>query len=147
MLASINTPKDRYTMIKNPVYVKTNPDYVYQAEIAHWVDGDTVDVDLYIFLDCGFHLYETKQFKQRVRMYGINTPEKGQPNYKEATAFEEAHAPVGTEILVKTYKMPTSYASEEKYGRYLADIIKQDEDLNQTILASGLAVSYFGGTK
>ena len=134
-------------MIKNPVFVKTNPDYVYQAEIAHWVDGDTVDVDLYVFLDLGFHLYETKQFKERVRMYGINTPERGHPNYNEATAFEESLAPVGTEVMVKTYKMPTGYASEEKYGRYLADIFVQDVNLNQTILASGLAVAYFGGTK
>ena len=134
-------------MIQNPVFVKTNPDYVYQAQIAHWVDGDTVDVDIYIFLDFGFHKYSTTLMKERVRLYGINTPERGQPNYKEATTFQESHAPVGTEVLVKTYKMPTAYASEEKYGRYLADIIVQDINLNQTILASGLAVAYFGGTK
>lgn len=134
-------------MIQNPVYTLTNPDYVYQAEIARWVDGDTVDVDIYIFLDCGFHFRETKNIKQRLRLYGINTPERGQVNYKEATAFEEAHAPVGTEVTVKTYKMPTGYASDEKYGRYLADVYVQDVNLNQTILASGLAVAYFGGTK
>jgi micrococcal nuclease len=134
-------------MIKNPVFIKTNPDHIYQGEIAHWVDGDTVDVDLYIFLDFGFHWYETKQTKQRIRLMGINTPEKGQSNYKEATAFMESHAPVGMEVLVQTYKMPTSYASEEKYGRYLADVFVQDLNLNKTILASGLAVAYFGGTK
>lgn len=134
-------------MIQNPVYIKTNPDYIYQGEIARWVDGDTVDVDLYIFLDFGFHWYETKQTKQRVRLYGINTPEKGHENYKEATAFMEEHAPVGMEVMVQTYKMPTGYASEEKYGRYLADIFVQDVNLNKTILASGLAVAYFGGTK
>lgn len=134
-------------MIQNPVYIKTNPDYVYQAEIVRWVDGDTVDVDIFIFLDCGFHLYETKQFKQRVRLYGLNTPERGHANYKEATAHNNSMAPEGTEVKIKTYKMPTSYASEEKYGRYLADIFIEDENLNQTIIASGLAVAYFGGTK
>jgi micrococcal nuclease len=134
-------------LIQNPVYVKTNPDYIYQGEIHKWVDGDTVDVDLYIFLDFGFHWYEDKKTKQRVRLYGINTPERGKPEYKEATAFMEQNAPVGTEVMVQTYKMPTGYASEEKYGRYLADIYVEDINLNKTILASGLAVEYFGGTK
>lgn len=134
-------------MIQNPVFVQTNPDYVYQGEIARWIDGDTVDIDVYIFLDFGFHIYETKNIKERFRLYGINTPERGQVNYKEATLFEETAAPVGTEVTVKTYKMPTSYSANEKYGRYLADIYVGTDNLNQTILASGLAVAYFGGTK
>jgi len=134
-------------MLQNPVYIQSNPGYVYQAVIAKWVDGDTVDVDIFICVDYGFHWKEIKQSAQRLRLYGINTPERGQTNFHEATIFEEDHAPVGTEVVVKTYKMPTSYASTEKYGRYLADILVQDVNLNETILASGLAVAYFGGTK
>ena len=39
----------------------------YQAEITRVVDGDTVDA----FIDLGFDLHS----KQRVRLFGINTPE------------------------------------------------------------------------
>lgn len=134
-------------MIKNPTYVKTNPDYVYVGEIADWTDGDTVKVDVWVFLDLGFHNYEHKLMKHSFRLMGINTPERGQTNYKEATLFCEDHFPVGTEVKVKTYKMPTGYTSSEKYGRYLADIYTEDFNMNEALVAAGLAVEYDGGTK
>ena len=134
-------------MIQNPVYIKTNPDYVYVAEIVDWTDGDTVKVDVWIFLDFGFHNYQHNLFKQSMRLMGIDTPEKGKPNAKEATLFSKIHAPVGTEVILKTYKMPTGYTSTEKYGRYLADVYIRDENLNEALVAAGLAVEYDGGTK
>ncbi|QFG12252.1 Hypothetical Protein OBI_RACECAR_147 [Arthrobacter phage Racecar] len=136
-------------MIKNPVYIKTNPDYVYVAEIVDWTDGDTVDVDIWIFLDFGFHDYQSNLKKHRLRLMGIDTPERGKPGYNEATAFNEANFPPGTEVRIKTYKMPTSYNNSEKYGRFLADIYSADMDfnLNEALVASGLAVHYDGGTK
>jgi micrococcal nuclease len=136
-------------MIKNPVYIKTNPDYVYVAEIVDWTDGDTVDVDIWIFLDFGFHDYQNNLKKHRLRLMGIDTPEKGKPGHDEATAFNESSFPPGTEVRIKTYKMPTGYNSSEKYGRYLADIYSADMTINQNeaLVASGLAVKYDGGTK
>ena len=41
--------------------------YEYNATIRRWVDGDTVDVTL----DLGFDIL----YNNRIRLYGINTPE------------------------------------------------------------------------
>ena len=41
--------------------------YHYSAEVTRVVDGDTVDA----FVDLGFDMHS----KQRVRLFGINTPE------------------------------------------------------------------------
>ena len=42
--------------------------FEYKAKLVKVVDGDTIDVDL----DLGFGVW---LMKQRVRFYGINTPE------------------------------------------------------------------------
>lgn len=42
--------------------------YEYKAVISRVVDGDTVDVDI----DLGFNVWLKKQ---RIRLYGIDTPE------------------------------------------------------------------------
>ena len=42
--------------------------YEYKAKLIKVVDGDTVDVDI----DLGFGVWMKKQ---RIRMYGIDTPE------------------------------------------------------------------------
>ena len=42
--------------------------YTYRAKVIKIIDGDTIDVDL----DLGFSVWLRKQ---RVRLYGIDTPE------------------------------------------------------------------------
>jgi micrococcal nuclease len=109
------------------------PAYTYAATVVRWVDGDTVDLDV----DLGFHM----RAKDRFRLYGINTPERGQEGYHQATAYMEERAPVGSTIIVRTYP------ETEKYGRWLAEIVVDGTVLNRAILGAELAVSYFGGTK
>ena len=41
--------------------------YQYRAKLIKVVDGDTVDA----LIDCGFSTFK----KERIRLYGINTPE------------------------------------------------------------------------
>lgn len=129
-------------MIPQLTYIKTNPDYIYSAVIHRWVDGDTVDVDIYIPLDFGFHYYQTNQFKVRVRLSGVNTPEKGKVGFNEATAFSESLAPEGTLLTIQTYKMPTSYISTGTLGRYVADVYVGNTTVSEALVASGLGVSY-----
>lgn len=129
-------------MIPELTYIKTNPDYIYSAVVARWVDGDTVDVDIYIPLDFGFHYYQTNQFKIRVRLTGVDTPERGKEGFNEATAFSATLAPVGTLLTIKTYKMPTSYISTGTLGRYVADVFVGDTTVSEALIASGLGVSY-----
>lgn len=129
-------------MIPALPYIKTNPDYIYSAVIHRWVDGDTVDVDIYIPLDFGFHYYQLNQFKIRVRLSGVNTPERGKEGYNEATAFSNATSPVGTLLTIKTYKMPTSYISTGTLGRYVADVYTGSTTVSEALIASGLGVRY-----
>ena len=49
--------------------------YEYKCELIKVVDGDTVDV----LIDVGFSTYR----KERVRLYGINTPECRTRNKKK----------------------------------------------------------------
>lgn len=109
------------------------PAYTYAATVTHWVDGDTVD----LAVDLGFHLTANDRF----RLYGINTPERGQAGYAEATARCRELAPEGAAVVVKTYK------AQEKYGRFLALIEANGVEINSTLVNEGLAVPYFGGTK
>jgi micrococcal nuclease len=131
-------------MIPELPYIKTNPDYIYSAVIHRWVDGDTVDVDIFIPLDFGFHCYQTNQFKIRVRLSGVNTPERGDAGYNEATQFANGFAPVGTLLTLKTYKMPTSYIATGTLGRYIADVYMGDTTASEALIASGLGVFYKG---
>jgi micrococcal nuclease len=107
---------------------ETEPAFTYAAEVIRWVDGDTVDVSV----DLGFRTYS----RQRLRLYGIDTPERGQRNYVEARAFAEGYAPVGATVVVKTFKTP------EKFGRFLALVYVGKISVNDLLVESGLATVY-----
>ena len=105
------------------------------------VDGDTIDISI----DLGFDL--TK--KERVRLAGIDTPEKRTKNEKEkemgyqATEFLEMHLMEATKLTVRTEK-------DGKFGRMLGWLYKSDEDtmsINQIMIDKGYAWAYDGGTK
>ena len=49
--------------------------YQYKAKLIRVVDGDTVDA----MIDCGFSTFK----KERIRLYGINTPEVRTRDKKE----------------------------------------------------------------
>ena len=115
------------------IVTPTTISYNYRATVVRWVDGDTA----WLTIDVGFRMSITTDF----RLYGINTPERGQPGYAEATARANSLAPVGSQIFVITYKAP------DKYGRWLAEIFASGINVNQTLVSEGLAVPYFGGTK
>jgi micrococcal nuclease len=115
------------------------PDYIYKATVVRWVDGDTV----WLTVDLGFRLTMTSDF----RLFGINTPEHGQPGFHEATAFAQKSAPEGSPVIIRSFKDP------DKYGRWIVQIfignvvLSGQTDLNDALVAGGFAVPYFGGTK
>ena len=105
------------------------------------VDGDTIDISI----DLGFDL--TK--KERVRLAGIDTPEKRTKDQKEkemgyqATEFLEMHLMEAKKLTVKTEK-------EGKFGRMLGWLYKSETDttsINQIMIDKGYAWAYDGGTK
>lgn len=111
--------------------------YIYRAKVKRITDGDTIVVDI----DLGF---ETIINNVKLRLYGINTPEtKGATRVAglQAKEFVERQLPVGTSVILKTYRDKT-----EKYGRYLAEVTKEGESdtINLTLLRLGLATEYLG---
>lgn len=119
--------------------------YEYSAQVVRWVDGDTVDLRV----DLGFHIF----IETRFRLYGVDTPERGQKNHDEATAFCNGFAPVGSTIIIKSYRPRP--IEEDKYGRWLCEALPMPFDLvtpggisvNQRLVEAGLAVPYYGGKK
>ena len=61
--------------------------YEYKCKMVRVVDGDTVDVDI----DLGFGVWLRKQ---RIRMYGIDTPES-----RTSDKVEKVYGKAATEFL------------------------------------------------
>ncbi len=84
--------------------------YEYEIEIKKWIDGDTVEA----IVDLGFYV----SISVRFRIIGMDTPERGESNFKEATDAANKLYPPGTKIIVKTKKT----GSRDKYGRWLIEL-------------------------
>lgn len=97
--------------------------YNYNARCTYVVDGDTVDLTI----DAGFKLTT----EQRIRMLGINTPEKGQEGYAEAKNYL-INRLKDKDVVVETYK-------SDAFGRYLGVIFLDDININEEMLTKGFA--------
>ena len=111
------------------------------------VDGDTIDVTI----DLGFDLFK----KERVRVAGIDTPEKRTRNLEEkalgldATAWIKDHlegAIDGDDDLIIRTELDGGVG---KYGRLLGWLYIGDAtvSLNERMIDEGYAWAYDGGTK
>jgi len=117
------------------------------TKINRVVDGDTIDVTI----DLGFDLYK----KERVRVAGVDTPEKRTRNLEEkalgidATNWLKkklADAITGDDELTIRTELSGGIG---KYGRLLGWLYIGDGDvsLNEEMITQGYAWSYDGGTK
>jgi micrococcal nuclease len=117
------------------------------VKINRVIDGDTIDVTL----DLGFSL--TK--KERVRIAGVDTPEKRTRNLEEKALGIEAtnwlkeklaDAIKGDDELVIRTELVGGVG---KYGRLLGWCYIGDNDvsLNEQMITEGYAWTYDGGTK
>tara|TARA_R110002167_G_scaffold54289_1_gene154651 strand:+ start:110 stop:490 length:381 start_codon:yes stop_codon:yes gene_type:complete len=104
------------------------------------VDGDTIDVDV----DLGFG---TWRCSERIRLYGVDTPECRTRDAEEKAAgllakkFVEQMLHVGG-----NYKLSTK--EKGKFGRYLGTIfITQKTSVNDSLIKENLAVAYHGQSK
>ena len=117
------------------------------TEINRVVDGDTIDVTI----DLGFDLYK----KERVRIAGVDTPEKRTRDLEEkalgidATNWmkEQLEEAINgeSELTIRTELK----GGMGKYGRLLGWLYVGDADisLNEAMIISGYAWAYDGGTK
>jgi micrococcal nuclease len=117
------------------------------TEINRVLDGDTIDVTI----DLGFDLFK----KERVRIAGVDTPEK------RTRDLEEKELGIDATNWLKE-RLEGALAGEEnltirtelvggvgKYGRLLGWLYVGDEDesLNEQMITEGYAWAYDGGTK
>ena len=117
------------------------------TEINRVVDGDTIDVTI----DLGFDLYK----KERVRVAGVDTPEKRTRDLEEkalgldATQWlkEKLEGAIDgdDELTIRTELK----GGVGKYGRLLGWLYVGDEQvsLNEQMITEGYAWDYDGGTK
>jgi len=121
--------------------------YEYRCTIDRVIDGDTVDVDI----DLGFGVWLRKE---RVRMYGIDTPESRTRDLVEkkyglaAKAFVLSFLPVGSTQTLRTKK-----DDKGKFGRILGEFVVYDakkdarRTLNQIMIDEHYGVEYHGQSK
>ena len=111
------------------------------------VDGDTIDVTI----DLGFDLYK----KERVRVAGVDTPEKRTRNLEEKALGLDATAWIkdklegavdGDDDLIIRTELDGGVG---KYGRLLGWLYIGDAtvSLNEKMIDEGYAWAYDGGTK
>ena len=111
------------------------------------VDGDTIDVTI----DLGFDLYK----KERVRIAGVDTPEKRTRNLEEKALGLDATAWIkdklegainGSDDLIIRTELDGGVG---KYGRLLGWCYIGDASvsLNEKMIDEGYAWAYDGGTK
>jgi micrococcal nuclease len=95
----------------------------FTGKVAAVFDGDTIDV---------YH----DGVKERIRLNGIDCPEKGQPFGHVARQFtyDLVH---GKEVTVRTF-------GEDKYGRTIGNVIgTEGVNLNRELIREGLAWWYW----
>ena len=128
--------------------------YEYRCNIVKVIDGDTVDVDI----DLGFGVWMTNE---RVRLYGVDTPESRTRDLEEkkygllAKSFVLKYLPEGSCHTLVTVKDKAG-----KFGRVLGKFkVELGEDavapaspldlvfLNDLLVQTHNAVAYHGQSK
>ena len=118
------------------------------TKIDKVLDGDTIDVTI----DLGFDLYK----KERVRIAGVDTPEKRTRDLEEKALgidatnwlkkkLEDTIAGEGDELSIRTELV----GGTGMYGRLLGWLYINEDviSLNEQMITEGYAWAYDGGTK
>ena len=114
--------------------------YQYKCKIIKVVDGDTVDVDI----DLGFDMWLRKQ---RIRLYGIDTPES-----RTRDKAEKKYGLLAKKFVQDNLKLDSTYMlntkEKGKYGRYLGDLTcESSKSICDLLVKKYHAVPYFGQSK
>ena len=117
-------------------------DFSYRVKrVTKVVDGDTIDV----ILDMGFNIL----FAQRVRLFGIDTPESRTRDLVEKKYGLKAKKVLQDKLKkAKSITIRTHKGEEKgKFGRILGDIYCDGKSVNSEMVKVGHAVAYYGQNK
>ena len=128
-----NTPYDTVEGLKTRI------------KVLRVLDGDTLDV--------GMCRDGRTVLKYRVRLYGIDTPEK-RPSRSDPLRHLEIQASLRSKqaltdrLIENDWMVVAHFDKPDKYGRLLCTLFdKNGENLNEWMIRMGHAVAYFGKTK
>jgi len=112
--------------------------YTYKAKLIRVIDGDTIDAEI----DLGFGVF----LKQRIRLYGINTPETRTKNIEEKELGLKAKDRL-VELLPTEFIVETILNKRGKYGRVLGIVSfetpnGENVNVNKVLVEEGHAIEY-----
>ena len=125
-----------------PVQAKDKAGVLYDATITRVKDGDTVAI-------VASFLPDPLPKELAVRVYGVDTPEKGHraqcpqedQRGQAATAFTK-------DLVSKSVKRQVLLMGWDKFGgRVLGDIILDGKSLRASLISNGFAREYYGEEK
>lgn len=93
------------------------------AHVTRIIDGDTIETN--------------RTNETSIRLLGINTPEKGEFLYQQAKDF------LSKQVLNKTVVLEFTKDKTDKYGRTLAYVFLDGENINVKMVENGFANYYF----
>jgi endonuclease YncB( thermonuclease family) len=114
----------------------------YDAQILRVSDGDTIVI-------AAPYLPPPLKPELAVRIYGVDTPEKG---FRAQCAQEDQKAQMAskwtTQLVSQGGRIQvTLYAWDKFGGRVLGDIIVNGQSVRNGLIANGLAREYYGDAK
>ena len=123
------------------LWLKTKP-FVPPVEggrVIKVYDGDTITIASTI------PIKDSPLYRFSVRLNGIDTPEiKGSDEIEKRVALLARDA-LSEKILYKDVKLIN--VQTEKYGRLLAEVVFNGQNMNEWMITQRFAVKYDGGTK
>jgi len=121
---------------------KTPQGVTYDAQILRVSDGDTIVI-------AAPFLPQPLKPELAVRIYGVDTPEKGHRAQCPSEAQRGEMASQYTKRLVSTGQrfQVTLYGWDKFGGRVLGDIIINGQSVRQGLIANGFAREYYGEAK
>ena len=146
-------PQEPHVCKTDPYHAATDENTPYDTveglqtriKVLRVIDGDT--------LDMGICRDGRTVWKYRVRLYGIDTPEK-RPSRSDPLRHLEIEASLRStqaltdRLIENDWIVIAHFGKPDKYGRLLCTLFdKNGENLNEWMIRMGHAVPYFGKTK
>ena len=121
---------------------KTPKGVTYDAQIVRMIDGDTVVI-------AAPFLPAPLKPELAVRIFGVDTPEKG---HRAQCPSEDARGQAASEFTKKAVSASTQrqvvlYGWDKFGGRVLGDIILNGQSLRTMLISNGFAREYYGDAK
>lgn len=130
-------------LMTTSVFAQKQPQGVtYDAQILRVNDGDTVVISAPF-------LPKPLKPELAVRIYGVDTPEKG---FRAKCAQEDARGQAASkftkDLVATSQKVQVTLYDWDKFGgRVLGDIILNGKSLREQLISNGFARAYFGEAK